>query len=104
MCKRVNFLVKAFIMLLSALTHILLSTFYIPKNFKLSSKMNTSMPSRSLGSMETINSRWLFGLLAMLASYCQGNSTNSEGRSWKIDIKKEYISDYKCKWHQLSAC
>lgn len=80
-------------MLLSALTHILLSTFYIkkssPRISKLSSKMHTSMPSRRLGSMETINSRWLFGLLAMLASYCQGNSTNSEGRSWKIDIKKE---------------
>lgn len=54
-----------------------------------SSKMRTPVPSRSLRNMETINSRWLFGLLAMLASYCQGDSIKSEGRSWKLNIKND---------------
>lgn len=56
---------------------------------KLSSKIHTSLPPRSLGNMETVNSRWWFGLLAMLASYCQGNSIKSEGRKWEIDINDD---------------
>ena len=53
--------------------------------------------------METVNSRWWFGLLAMLASCCQGNSIKSEGRKWEIDINDDQIVDHRCEQHQLSS-
>lgn len=53
----------------------------------LSSKMHTSVPSMSPSNMETINSRWIFGLLAMLASYCQGDSIKSDREVGKLILK-----------------